>query len=65
MDDLVEEMKLLDTKALKIGAREDDAAGSTSVVLFDLWTKSTGDVEALRMAEAKDAMDSSSTPLSS
>ena len=31
-----EEMKLLDTEALKIGAREDEAAGfSTRVVLFD------------------------------
>ena len=56
MDDSAEEMKLLDTEALKIEAREDDAAGSTGVVLFDLQTKSTGDVEALRMAEAEDAM---------
>ena len=56
MDHSAEEMKLLDTEALKIGAWEDDAAGSSGVVLFDLWTKSTGDVEALRMAEAKDAM---------
>ena len=38
-------------------------ADSTGVVLFDLWTKSTEDVEALRMTEAKDAMDSSSAPL--
>ena len=52
MDDSAEEMKLLDTEALKIGAREDDEAGSTGVVLFDLWTKSTGDVEALQKAEA-------------
>ena len=44
-------------------AKEDDAADSTGVVLFDLWTKSTEDVEALRMTEAKDAMDSSSAPL--
>ena len=36
MDDLAEEMKLLDTEALKIEAREDDIAGSTSIVLFDL-----------------------------
>ena len=56
MDDSAEEMKLLDTEALKIEAREDDAAGSTGVVLFHLQTKSTGDVEALRMAEAEDAM---------
>ena len=36
MDHSAEEMKLLDTEALKIEAREDDAAGSTGVVLFDL-----------------------------
>ena len=47
MGDLTEEMKLLDIEALKIRAREDDAAGSTSIFLFDLWSKSTGDVEAL------------------
>ena len=35
MDDSAEEVKLLDTEALKIGAREDEAAGSTRVVLFD------------------------------
>lgn len=35
MDDSAEEMKLLDTEALKVGAREDEAAGSTRVVLFD------------------------------
>ena len=51
MGDLTEEMKLLDTEALKIRAREDDVAGSTSIFLFDLWSKSIGDVEALRMAE--------------
>ena len=47
MDDLAEEMKLLDIEVLKIGAREDGALGSTGVVLFVLWTKSTGDMEAL------------------
>ena len=47
MDDSAEKMKLLDIKALKIGAREDDVTGSTGIVLFDLWTKSTGDMEAL------------------
>ena len=66
MDDSAEEMKLLDTEALKIEAREDDAAGSTGVVLFNLWMKSMEDMEALRMVEAtaevKDAMDSSSAP---
>ena len=69
MDDSAEEMKLLDTEALKIEAREDNAAGSTGVVLFNLWMKSMEDMEALRMVEAtaevKDAMDSSSAPLSS
>ena len=35
MNDSAEEVKLLDTEALKIGAREDEAAGSTRVVLFD------------------------------
>ena len=67
MDDSAEEMKLLDTEALKIEAREDNAAGSTGVVLFNLWMKSMEDMEALRMVEAtaevKDAMDSSSAPL--
>ena len=47
MDDLAEEMKLLDIEVLKIGAKEDGALGSTGVVLFVLWTKSTGDMEAL------------------
>ena len=47
MDDLAEEMKLLDIEVLKIGAREDGVLGSTGVVLFVLWTKSTGDMEAL------------------
>ena len=56
MDDSTEEMKLLDIEALKIEAREDDAAGSIGVVLFDFWTKSMGDMVALRMARAKDAM---------
>ena len=42
MDDSAEEMKLLDIEALKIKAKEDDAAGSIGVVLFDLWTKSMG-----------------------
>ena len=56
MDNSTEEMKLLDTKALKIRAREDDVVGSIGVVLFDLWTKSIGDMEALRMAKAEDAM---------
>ena len=35
MNDSAEEVKLLDTEALKIGAWEDEAAGSTRVVLFD------------------------------
>ena len=35
MNDSAEEVKLLDTEALKIGTREDEAAGSTHVVLFD------------------------------
>ena len=60
MDDSAEKMKLLDIKALKIGAREDDVTGSTGIVIFNLWTKSTGDMEALWMAvataEAEDAM---------
>ena len=56
MDDSAEEMKLLDIEALKIKAKEDDAAGSIGVVLFDLWTKSIGDMEALRMAKVEDAM---------
>nr|POE70269.1 hypothetical protein CFP56_60494 [Quercus suber] len=69
MDDSAEEIKLLNIEALKIGVREDDAAGSIGIVLFDLWTKSMGVVEAFRMAEAtaevEDAMESSSAPLSS
>ena len=52
MDDSAEKMKLLDIKALKIGAREDDVTGSNGIVIFNLWTKSTGDMEALWMAEA-------------
>ena len=52
MDDSAEKMKLLDIKALKIGAREDDVTGSTGIVIFNLWTKSTGDMEDLWMAEA-------------
>ena len=47
MDNSAEMMKLLDIKALKIGAREDDVTGSTGIVLFDLWMKSIGDMEAL------------------
>ena len=35
MDDSAEEMKLLNTEALKIEAREDNAAGSTGVFLFN------------------------------
>ena len=35
MNDSAEEVKLLDTEALKIGTREDEAAGSTRVFLFD------------------------------
>nr|POE45719.1 protein tic 20-v, chloroplastic [Quercus suber] len=49
MGNSAEEMKLLDTEALKIEAREDSVTGSIGVVLFNLWTKSTGDVEALQM----------------
>ena len=56
MDDSAEEMKLLDIEALKIEAREDDVAGSIGVVLFYLWTKSMGDMEALQMVKAEDAM---------
>ena len=52
MDDSAEKMKLLDIKALKIGAREYDVTGSTGIVIFNLWTKSTRDMEALWMAEA-------------
>ena len=63
MEDSTKEMKLLNTEALNIRAREDDAVGSTSVVLFDLWMKSMGEVEALRMAKMEDAMDSSSAPM--